>query len=317
MTTDANAIKGSPLFLTYSIGVETLWTRFRETAAKDKPAIAAKIDEQFALLTRDNTRQTDRWRAVQLIEQLMAEVLPAAQLLAEGERRLFEATALHVVSAENIGARRKAAVAATPPDIDGARAIYVTLLDDLHWFYSKRSLDRMMRFDIARPMLTRAAGTFLLCVAPFLALLVARYFGVDPWAKIPGEFRTGLTGGYTAVSFGMLGALFSRLLSFQSRYAQLDYDAAQNAFVGRMMNLRQIVGAVGALVLYFAVYGGLIGGNLFPNIGEILKSAAVNWMGQDLAKLIVWSFLAGFSERLVPDFLTRTEAAAAKAGVEN
>jgi hypothetical protein len=35
------------------------------------------------------------------------------------------------------------------------------------------------------------------------------------------------------------------------------------------------------------------------------------WISGELAKLIVWSFLAGFSERMVPEFLARTEATAA------
>ena len=76
-----------------------------------------------------------------------------------------------------------------------------------------------------------------------------------------------------------------------------------------------MVGAIGALVLFFAIFGDLIGGKLFPDVAGLLS--ADKWISDNLAKLIVWSFLAGFSETPGAHFLARAEATAAAAGEPN
>ncbi len=60
--------------------------------------------------------------------------------------------------------------------------------------------------------------------------------------------------------------------------------------------------------------GGLLGGSLFPafppetannwSVIEVMQHTGPNSFA-DYSKLIVWSFIAGFAERLVPDTLTR------------
>jgi len=77
-------------------------------------------------------------------------------------------------------------------------------------------------------------------------------------------------------------------------------------------------GAIGALVLFCLFASDLIKGDLFPSITTALTSDAaknnphsffafLNSAGPEngvqTAKLLVWSFIAGFSERLVPTAL--------------
>jgi hypothetical protein len=78
-------------------------------------------------------------------------------------------------------------------------------------------------------------------------------------------------------------------------------------------------GGVFALVLMLMFIAGLLEGALFPKYtavpidhGDLLNSFA-NWLaytfpeqGRDLAKLFFWSFVAGFSERFVPQIIRRT-----------
>ena len=79
----------------------------------------------------------------------------------------------------------------------------------------------------------------------------------------------------------------------------------------------------GAVVIYFFLLSGIIGGGLFPEFKKIALHQLSFYDPSDgdgavalrlilpnaqLALLVVWSFLAGFSERLVPSILQTTEA---------
>lgn len=138
-------------------------------------------------------------------------------------------------------------------------------------------------------------------------------------------------------TFGILGAYFSRAIAFQQSLGELTFDTVQQFYLGRVLRMRLLYGMIGAVVFYFIMRGGLIGGTLFPDLQKIgIGEHAVWRIGADgsvrsgpsgslqpagltileptldMAKLLVWSFIAGFSERLVPDTLARTEAQATK-----
>jgi hypothetical protein len=95
--------------------------------------------------------------------------------------------------------------------------------------------------------------------------------------------------------------------------------------------LRGAVGICGALVVFFFLRSGVIQGSVFPDftrlgfdyidysafLGQIKASpdqmpnpAVMHTIepSASLALLAMWSFIAGFSERLVPTILSNTEA---------
>lgn len=96
-----------------------------------------------------------------------------------------------------------------------------------------------------------------------------------------------------AAVFGSLGAIFSVL----SRRANDLFDS--NGIMGVCF-----FGSLAAVILCLIFAGGFIGGTLFPQY----SSSELGWFSviyahDEFSKLLVWSFVIGFSERVLPNFL--------------
>jgi hypothetical protein len=91
------------------------------------------------------------------------------------------------------------------------------------------------------------------------------------------------------------------------------------------------VAVVFAFLLYLMFMAGILGGDLFPRFQCLEPSAAGNSCGKyidmarfvtdvdpetnrDVAKLLIWSFIAGFSEKLVPNLITKLGEQASESG---
>jgi uncharacterized membrane protein YoaK (UPF0700 family) len=85
-------------------------------------------------------------------------------------------------------------------------------------------------------------------------------------------------------------------------------DMTNLYFFGRSLAASAMSGAIFAAILYMLFVSGLVGGKLFPKLeAYVPKSPPV-----DLAKLLIWCFIAGFAERFVPDTLDRLVLRGAK-----
>jgi hypothetical protein len=206
-------------------------------------------------------------------------------------------------------------------------------LEELHWASQRKFSARPLQIGAIRLTTIFVFGAALLFVAPYLALyllfLFGKTFDARAWEWLPL---------FTALSAGLFGAFFSRLSALQSNANTLSLDALAEAQRPLYLLFRGIVGMSGALFVFFFLQSGLIEGNLFPKFKE-LGFSVVNWPqsvqpnpenkggaqpqpttptvvglpwrivlpSESLALLIVWSFLAGFSERLVPNILSSTD----------
>ncbi len=117
-------------------------------------------------------------------------------------------------------------------------------------------------------------------------------------------FECGIIGGFVSIQQRLHKVMDDELqLLAQSWYAIL---------------LIPLYGGIFALLLYVIFLSGLLEGHLFPEfyVPEFSKPPSqvdvivflketVPRSGHDLAKLIFWCFLAGFSERLVPQIIAR------------
>jgi uncharacterized integral membrane protein len=131
-------------------------------------------------------------------------------------------------------------------------------------------------------------------------------------------FRT-YPGLVVALASGFFGATFSMLLQTQRRTAEAPLDDVNSASAWRTLMVRSSVGLGGAVILYFFFRSGLLEGSLWPDLSRLGYDPLVNRgpsaivPNQHWCLLVIWCFLGGFSETLVPNILTRTEKKATPA----
>jgi hypothetical protein len=166
-----------------------------------------------------------------------------------------------------------------------------------------------------------------LCLAPFFYYY---FFKGDP--KPPDVPLLA-----TVMLTGALGAFFSalsRLYSFKELPRVLIEGGGLQLPRPQLLMyslIPPLVGAIAALVLYFVFAGQLITGALFPSVSchnvkdgvevcrqlsSLLGADGPDYSG-DFAKVIVWSFIAGFAERFVPSILDSISKAASNAAEKN
>jgi hypothetical protein len=120
---------------------------------------------------------------------------------------------------------------------------------------------------------------------------------------------------------GALGGFVSalrRLYVFQRVFPVRFFKSWRgvNAYLVVYSMIPSLVGAIAAVVLYLIFASGLLKGDLFPLFelssvnarDDSFRNFVANWQPKlpaDYAKALVWSFIAGFSERFVPDLLER------------
>ena len=184
------------------------------------------------------------------------------------------------------------------------RARVHNLIRELYRLYTVISCRGDMREELSKKALKTLAFVFGVMV---IILGNEHFLGsphyVDVWCMV---FAAGATGG---------------LLSLQRRLQSLpSYGESLSDLVelsGRMtVRFTPIIGGVFAIVLFLIFASGLASGTLFPTfptlppkpivsdfktfIEHLQPETTVDW-----GKLLVWSFIAGFAERFVPDTLDR------------
>lgn len=287
----------------------------------DRDATKRLLLDILATVEQPGT-DAERWDRINRAQQAIATRLPEAAAAEHFRAWLRQAQALNIAGLadfERMASRGLRDTAGAPLD---TRDVLLSLVQATQAAYRERRMTRELRNATARSLATR--GVSLAFVAMVFTVLAATS---PTWSGKP-DLLTETSMAFSSMtftiglvlSFGLLGAFFSRLISFQSRVKRFSLTDYLVTFQLSVMWVRLVVGAIGALVFYLVLRAGLLGGSALPDFARLKEPYPT---GQtlyltgaethaELAKLMVWSFIAGFSERLVPDTLTSIEARADK-----
>ena len=120
-----------------------------------------------------------------------------------------------------------------------------------------------------------------------------------------------------AMVSGFFGATFSMLVQSSRRATEGTLEDLSGACAWHTLIVRGSVGLGAAAILYFFFRSGLLEGSLWPKLIELKDEALLNQdvkglvPNRDWCLLVIWCFLGGFSETLVPNILSKTEQKAA------
>jgi len=284
--------------------------------SKEDEDRAPKAFRQIEELLHKEGRPT--WSDAYQIEQLLVDLFDDQSLEFELHSRLLEAES----NLRPVLAAQYVKLAGTVKVPEERRALLARLVNDLQWRYTVDEVKRTYSKEI-----TRVTGIiFIVAIAVFaVAILGTAVF----WRFLTraNEATPLLLAGLA----GAWGAGFSMLSSLKGRLEAADLNDLKLMKSRWILWSRPLIGVGAACILYFFLVSGLLGGAAFPDLrrdnapGQGAAAAGTAMPGgpagsgaapiesprSGLALLVVWCFLAGFSERLVPALLAKTEGRAA------
>jgi hypothetical protein len=309
--------------------LQKLYARLVKTFDKPEPAVTVQPGAAARELTWD-----DAYR----LESEIASMLSGARLRQEIASRLRWVVFDHVPEAADLQTRYAELVKAYPEDEakpadDVFRDFQLEILEAIHWHGRRKHVARKLRSQATRRTLMFGLLALLAVLIPWFLVSAsavaptkaAQVVSTRMKDVLPISFWTEDGSGkqfalYTSLMFGFLGAIFSRLITLQRQWQIMALDELYNARTRSYIFLRATIGTLGALVVYFFLQSGLVKGSVFPDFSDLgmsIKSATDNqgprWPGQlllpsgGLSLLIMWSFIAGFSETLVTTVLNTTQ----------
>lgn len=290
------------------------------------------IVERIEALLRSN-EGLSTWRDAFEAEQLICFLQTGSLVDEDIRNRLAEADSKRLPGTADRVIRHAEMAGRSPPADDAEKqALLFALVCDLQRLAQKNYQIRQLRLGAVHFVMIVAFIAILVTAVPLLIYVVHARGGFDH-EQWPATFVASFPnyGLFSAVSFGILGALFSRFIVLQSSEVGVPIDEATAYYSRRYILLRVFIGTVAAIIVYFFVGSGLIEGSVVPDIRQLTSSSSppastpepfLTWLGteskvfvpgKNFALLVIWSFLAGFSEQLVPNLLNNTAGRIASA----
>jgi len=278
-----------------------------DAKASDANRAAMELIEAIRLQTE---QRHPSWSDLNAVERALLTMQSGEDLRRVGWtlRAEFQ-RATNVVAADQV--LLKAYHDSKPPEPDSLdetrlKADLLCLQEQLHELYATR------RVQIRARNLIAAWTVVLFAVAIVITLQLDKILKVEDTIV------------FDVFGVGMLGGLFSTLLRVQKFKLGGIREASALNEAGNQISviLAPAIGGAGAVVLFVVLAAGLLKGSFFPDLPEIPFGKGADGLedlfqlqvasSTEAAKLYLLCFLAGFSERLVPDVMSRLSAMADK-----
>jgi len=257
--------------------------KLRQDRLKDYSEIVSKIEERF--------KKEKNWENANSIEQFLVSLYSEQEL--DIELRVKLITAKEKLPDELWKFYRAESEKLTG---DTKRSLLSNLNEHLFRIYSTRATAR----DYIAKTRVRTSLFFILSIIMFFMVdqsaLVRTILDINPDTK--GDFLI------TSMAAGWMGTSFSILIGLGNRIQQsLVTDLKIIHRVDYILS-RALIGMISGLIIFYSFQSGILTGTFFPAFNE---TEPLLDNGKMEALLIVWCFASGFSEKLVPDLLSKVK----------
>jgi hypothetical protein len=238
------------------------------------------------------------WQEACKAEQLMIALMTGKTLDAMLKRQILKV--------DRLGKDKEIVIQHYKDEYENAKtdrdkqAVMRHLTQDIQWHYEMR---RMKQQYIHRAWLVVSFAfliSFVLFFSPKIFPFIKELLPLMKDARSSDIF--------TAITSGALGASFSMLISLQARLEGSSLYVLETIQKAHYVFFRVFIGIGSGLIFFYFLQSGLLAGSIFPDWEELERAADPSQRVQkDLGLLIVWCFLSGFSEQLLPNILSKTE----------